>query len=59
MPVYTIDRDIQQLEKVSLEDVQSIADDFFSIKSLNVAAIGNVDENKFQKYIKSYKESAF
>ena len=59
MPVYTIDRDIQELEKVSLSDVQSIADEFFDIEKLNVAAIGNVDEKKFQKYIKSYQKSAF
>lgn len=59
MPVYTIDRDLQELDKVSLQDIHNLIKEYFDIHKLNVAAIGNVNEKKFTKYIKSYSTFAF
>ena len=59
MPVYTIDRDLHELDKVSLTDIHNLIEEVFVMNRLNVAAIGNVNEKKFTKYIKSYKKLRF
>ena len=52
-------RDLHELDKVSLTDIHNLIEEVFVMNRLNVAAIGNVNEKKFTKYIKSYKKLRF